>query len=140
MERKLDMHSRQILLISLLTGAVIIMQGCFAAVVGAGAAGTVAYVRGDLEAVEPYKLNTVYAATKKAVNQLGYAVTKEAKDATAAEIIARDVEDKKITIKLNSTTEGVTKLSIRVGVFGDETRSTLIYRKIEDNLKSNRRR
>jgi hypothetical protein len=131
---------KEIIFTVLLAGTAVLIQGCFAAVVGAGAAGTVAYVRGDLEAVEPYKLNTVYAATKKAVNQLGYAVTKDAKDATAAEIIARDVKDKKITIKLDSTTEGVTKLSIRVGVFGDETWSTLIYRKIEDNLKSNRRR
>ena len=134
------MQSRKILLITLLTGAAVIMQGCFAAVVGAGAAGTVAYVRGDLEAVEPYDVATVYTATKKAISQLGYVATKDAKDATAAEIIVRDAQDKKITIKLSSTTEGVTKLSIRVGVFGDETRSTLIYRKIEDNLKSSKRK
>lgn len=112
-----------------------VLSGCLAAAVGAGAVGTVAYIKGDMEAVENKGIDDVYAATKSAMTKLGLSVTKDQKDAMSAEIIARDAEDKKITIKLNSTGYGSTKLSIRVSLFGDETKSTRIYQEIHDNLK-----
>ena len=52
----------------------------------------------------------------------------------SAEIIVRDAQDKKIKIKLSATAEGTTKLSIRVGAFGSETKSRLIYEQIKKNL------
>ena len=90
--------------------------GCVVAAVGVGAAGTVAYVRGDLQAVESKKLDVVYEATLKAIDELELNVTKKTKDALSAVIVARDAQDKKITIKLSATTEETTKLSIRVGL------------------------
>jgi hypothetical protein len=108
-------------------------QGCVVAAVGAGA-GTVAYVRGDLEVVEREKLDVVYKATEKAISELELAVSKKTKDAMSAEIIARDSQDKKIRIRLSATAEGTTKLSIRAGLFGDETKSMLIYEQIKKNL------
>jgi endo-beta-N-acetylglucosaminidase D len=102
--------------------------------VGAGAVGTVAYVKGDLEAVEAKDLDTVYAATLRAADELGLKVTKKSKDAMSAAIIARDAEDKKVTIKLKKTADNTTKLSIRIGVFGNERKSRLIYQAIQDNL------
>jgi hypothetical protein len=112
-----------------------VLSGCLAAAVGAGAVGTVAYIKGDIEAVENKGIDDVYTATKKTMKKLGLSVTQDQKDAISAEIIARDAEDKKITIKLSSTGYGSTKLSIRVGLFGDETKSTRIYQEIHDNLK-----
>jgi hypothetical protein len=94
----------------------------------------VAYLRGDLETVESKNMDAVYAATKKAVDELGYKVTKDAKDALEAEIVARDAGDNKVTIILKKTAADATKVSIRVGTFGDETKSQLIYGKIRDNL------
>jgi len=105
------------------------------AAVGLGAAGTIAYVRGDLEAVESESLDAVYRATLKAVEELELHVTSKTKDALSATIVGRDAQDKKITIKLNSTAEKTTKLSIRIGVFGSETKSRLIYQQIRDNLR-----
>jgi hypothetical protein len=105
------------------------------AVVGAGAAGTVAYIKGDLEVVEPEGIDAVYEATKEAVEELGLKVTKDSKDALGAEIVARDAEDKKVTISLKATPEGTTELSIRVGTFGSETKSRVIYQRIHDNLR-----
>lgn len=127
------MQKRKVALAVLLVLAAAVVQGCVVAAVGAGA-GTVAYLRGDLEAVESQDLDAVYTATKKAIDQLGYKVTKDAKDALEAEIVARDAADDKITIVLKKTAEDATKLSIRVGTFGDETKSQLIYGKIRDNL------
>jgi len=105
------------------------------AAVGIGAAGTIAYVRGDLQAVESASIDEVYEASLKALKELELIPTRKVKDALGAEIITYDAQDKKITIILKFTAEGTTKLSIRVGVFGSETKSRLIYQKIRDNLQ-----
>lgn len=129
------MRKKRVFVIVLLVGTVGLVGGCMVVAVGAGAAGTVAYVRGDLEAVESKKLDAVYEATLKAVDELELNVTKETKDALSAVIVTRDAQDKKITIKLSATTDDTTKLSIRVGLFGSETKSRLIYQKIHENLR-----
>jgi len=129
------MQKAQVILAVLLVGAAALLQGCVAVVVGAGAAGTVAYIRGDLESIESKDLNAVYEATLKAMEQLGLSVSRKTKDAMSAEVVARDAEDKKITISLGATAEGATKISIRIGVFGSETKSRLIYDQIKKNLK-----
>ena len=132
------MRKERVFLILALVGTAVLAQGCTVALVGAGVAagaGTVAYLRGDLEAVEPKNIDTVFEATEKAVEELGLKVSKKTKDKMSAVIIARDAQDKKITIKLRAAAEGGTKLSIRVGGFGDETKSRLIYQKIREKLE-----
>jgi len=124
-----------IILLGLLISLAALIPGCLAVAVGAGAVGTVAYIKGDLEAVEAKNIDAVYAATKQAVKQLGLTVTSDYKDVHSAEIIARDAEDRKTTIKLKAVSAQTTKLSIRVGTFGNKVRSSLIYQKIHDNLK-----
>ena len=128
------MRKKKLILVVLLLAMVGLVEGCMLAVVGVGAAGTIAYVRGDLEAVESENLDAVYEATLKAVEEIELHVTSKKKDALSAIIVGRDAQDKKVTIKLNSTAEKTTKLSIRIGVFGSETKSRLIYQKIRDNL------
>jgi len=115
--------------------APILLGGCMLAAVGAGAAGTVAYVKGDLEVVEPKDTDAVYQATKKATEQLGLVVTEDTRDNISATIVARDSADKKITIKLGAAAEDSTKLSIRYSLFGNETKSRVIHDKIRENLK-----
>jgi hypothetical protein len=127
------MCKKDVLLITLLAGTAVLIQGCVAAAVGAGA-GTMAYIRGDLETVQAKQLDAVYKAAQKAAEQLELNITEKTKDAMTARIVARDAQDKKITIKLAATAENTTKLSIRVGWFGSETKSRLIYQKILDNL------
>ena len=129
------MRKAQVVLTFLLTGMAVLLQGCLAVVVGAGAAGTVAYVKGDLEAVEPKDIDTVYQATLKAMEQLKLSVSKKAMDAMSAVVIARDSDDRKVTIKLSAAGEGATKLSIRVGIWGSETQSQFIYDHIKKNLQ-----
>lgn len=119
----------------MLVGTAVLVKGCAVAAVGAGAAGTVAYVMGDLEAVESKELSIVHEATLEAVKELELNVTKDMKDALSAVIVVRDAQDKKVTIKLKATAEETTQLSIRVGLFGNETKSRLIYQKIHENLQ-----
>ncbi len=127
------MQKKQVFITILLVGTAVFIQGCVVATVGAGA-GTVAYVRGDLQTVESKSLDDVYEATEKAIKELGLNVTKKTKDAMSATIVARDAQDKKITIKLSASAEETTKLSIRIGVFGSETKSRRIYEEIKKNL------
>ena len=112
-------------------------SGCVAVAVGAGAAGTVAYLAGDLEAHQTHGIDAVYAASREALAQVEMTVIegRTTKDALEARIVARDAADKEIVIKLKSTVVGATDISIRVGTFGDDTKSHLIYEKIRENLK-----
>jgi low affinity Fe/Cu permease len=127
------MKKREVALTVLCLMMTVVLQGCLAVAVGAGA-GTVAYLRGDLEALEAKDIDAVYVAAKKAVKQLDLIVSSDAKDALSAEIVVRDAQNKKIAIKLKSTTEGATQISIRVGIFGSETKSRIIYDQIKKNL------
>lgn len=129
---------RKLLLAILLIGTTLSGQGCMIAAVGLGAAGTIAYVRGDLEAAESEPIDVVYEAALKALKDLELHATSKSKDRLAAEITTHDAQDKTIKIKLKASTGKTTQLSIRVGVFGSETKSRLIYEKIRDNLRQMR--
>lgn len=122
----------------LLAGLTMGSSGCIVLAAGAGAAGTVAYVKGDFEAELQHNIDETYAATQKATEELKlHVITGDGgKDALSATIVARDAADKRVTIKLKTVTDDITKLSIRVGTFGDKTKQRLIYDKIRDNLKA----
>lgn len=129
---------RRLLSTILFIGMAFSGQGCMIAVVGLGAAGTIAYVRGDLQVTESEPIDVVYEATLKALEDLDLSITSQSKDALVAEIITYDAQDKKIGIKLKASTDKTTQLSIRVGVFGSETKSRLIYEKIQGQLREMR--
>lgn len=109
-------------------------SGCFVAVVGAGAAAGVGYAKGDLEAVLDAEPTDVYDASLKAMDELELPVISKEKNALEAKIVSRTTEDKKVQITIKRTETNATKLSIRIGVFGDEVLSRLIYDKIKANL------
>lgn len=127
------MRRNEAFLTVLLVGTVLPVYGCVVAAVGAGA-GTAVYVMGEFKAYEARDLTTVYMATEKAMEQLQLNVTAKTKDAMSATTVGRDSADTKITVKLSAVPEQTTKISIRVGTFGDETRSRLIYDQIKKNL------
>jgi len=132
------MRIQSICLILILAGLMLNSAGCLVVAAGAGAAGTVAYMRGDLETEEPYRLDVVYAATREAAEQLELSVLegKTEKDALSATIVARDAADKRVTIHLRAQTEQTTRISIRIGTFGDQTKSQMIYNRIKENLRA----
>lgn len=111
------------------------LAGCAVVAAGAAAAGTVAYIQGALEVDEPHPIDKVYQATKMALAELRMMVTKDQKEMNIARIEARDVEDKKAEITLSARNEGITRITIRVGLFGDEVRSRRIYMRIHQHLR-----
>ncbi|MBN2588912.1 MAG: DUF3568 family protein [Sedimentisphaerales bacterium] len=128
------MRKKQNVLIVFLIGTAIFCQGCVVAAVGLGAAGTVAYISGDLESTETKNIEVVYSAALQAVEQLELRIVSKSKDALSATIIAYDAEEKKIQIKMSAPSEHSTKLSIRVGTFGNETKSNRIYQRMYNNM------
>jgi hypothetical protein len=120
---------KQLLFGALLLSTAVLVHGCIVAAVGAGA-GTIAYMKGDLEAVEAKSVGEVYEAATKAVKELEMTISESSKDALGGKIVASDAGGKKVTILLKAKTENSTKLSVRVGTFG----SRLIYDKIKENL------
>jgi hypothetical protein len=106
--------------------------GCTALVVGGAAgAGAVAYVRGELTAVEDVSLDQAWSAAKQAMSDLEFSVTSAEKDAFDGKLIARGASDKKIVVKLERQSDAVTEIRIRVGTFGDEAMSREILEKIK---------
>ena len=117
----------------MICAGVIAVQGCAVALVGAGA-GSVAYLKGDLEAVLDKNVDQAYQATLKALDKLEISATKKEKDALSAVIIGRTAEDKKVAIKLKAAENNLTKLSIRIGMFGNRAQSQVIYDEIRKHL------
>jgi len=132
------MRIPSVCLVLILAGLMVNSSGCLLVAAGAGAAGTVAYMRGDLETEEPYNLNMVYDATREAAEQLELSVLegRTEKDALSATIVARDAADKRVTIHLKAQTELTTRVSIRIGTFGDQAKSQMIYNRIRENLRA----
>src|SRR5262245_26506581 len=101
----------------------VLHTGCAALLIGGGAAagiGGYAYAKGDLNATHNASMTKVWDATLKAMKELEYPVTVQAKDALEAHVVARNAEDKKIDIKLKELPNDATEIKIRVGTFGDE--------------------
>jgi hypothetical protein len=111
--------------------------GCAVVVVGGAAAvgaGTYAYVNGEFKATESASLDRTWDATLAAMKTLEFPVTSQKKDALQAELTVRNSADQRIQIKLKKLSESATEVRIRVGTFGDEPLSRLIFDKIHAEL------
>lgn len=102
---------------------------------GAGAgAGTIAYLRGELKSTEEASIDRTWQAAQKAIEELEFSVTSEEKDAFSAKLIARGANDKKVVINLQRITDELTEVSIRVGIFGEESLSLLVLERLQKHL------
>lgn len=118
----------------LLLSSVAATSGCLAVAAGAGAGAAVAYVRGELSVTLSSDYEATSRATDRAIEQLQFARISERKDALLNLVEARNAADKKVSIRLENTARELTKVRIRVGIFGDEALSMAILDKIKANL------
>ena len=121
------------LALGLLLAVAGLQSGCVVVAAGAGA-GAVAYIRGDLESTLSANLDRSGRAVAAAIDQLKFARISERKDAMLVVSVARNAADKRIEVRLESVGEQLTKIKIRVGLFGDETLSLAILEKVKANL------
>ena len=75
-----------------------------------------------------------WQATNLALKDTGIHVEKIEKDAINATIKAKKADGKAVTIKIKNKATGMTIVSIRVGIFGDENASLIIKKAIDKRL------
>ncbi len=123
-----------------------VLAGLMLAVCGCGRPNLIGtdaavYSRGKLYAVAGQDMNSVYSATQKALKQLELEVVEQAKDVFIAKIVAKAADGKKITIWIEPGPDDNSELSIRTGKFGgNENRSRVIYKQIQQNLGTGSRK
>lgn len=118
----------------LLLPLLLFMPGCVAVVAGAGAAGGVAYVRGELQAVLDQPAARVNEAVRAAGEALELQRISSESDRLGGKFVYRNARDEKIVVTSEAQTASTTQLGIRVGVFGDQTQSQLILDRIRKQL------
>lgn len=111
-----------------------VQPGCVAVAAAGAAGGTVAYLRGDLEATLPSGMDETQQAVRNAIEDLDLASVSSKEDRLTAEYVARTAKDERVTIALERETDDSTAINIRVGRFGDRDRSLQIYDAISERL------
>jgi len=97
-------------------------------------AGSVVYMRGELDATLGNRFDAVDKATNTALTDLRFVRTSEKKDALVSLYEVRTAEDKKVSVKVYRITDNLTKVRIRVDIFGREALSRTILDKIQAEL------
>jgi len=102
-------------------------------VVGAAAGGAAAgalYIKGELKASVDGTPEEVIVATEKAFKDLIWAKETATASHTDGLATARTATGKEVKVTVNATTPQVSEVRIRVGTFGDENLSRLLYDRI----------
>ena len=109
------------------------MTGCAALVVGAAAGGAAAgalYYKGELRADVDASPQEIIAATEKAFRDLIWDKETVAASATDGLATARTATGREVKVTVEMKTPEVSTLGIRIGTFGDENLSRLLYDRI----------
>lgn len=109
-------------------------SGCVAIVAAGAGAGTVAYLRGELEATVSGNLDQTNKAVNRAIEELKFVRISESKDALLALTVVRNAADQRIEVRQDGVGEKLTRVRIRVGVFGDEKLSRTLLDRIQSKL------
>ncbi len=115
----------------------IFSSGCVAPAVVGGimGGGAAAYFRGDLKTEEPEPFDKVWLAVVEAVEQNRIEVIKKESSPNKALIEGRIPEtDRLVYITVKYESLSITSISIRVGVWGDETESRRVLSLIHEKL------
>jgi hypothetical protein len=101
-----------------------------------GGAGTsaIAFATGELRSTEPVPLVELDQACAKAIDSLGYDKVEVVRQAGKVRWQARTAGGDPVDIHLTAEGPDETELRIRIGVFGDETRSRLVREQIQQSL------
>jgi hypothetical protein len=112
------------------------LVGCAAVVVGGAAgAGTVVYVKGQLNEDINASVSKVYDASLSALKELELPIIEDNHDTLSAKIKSKFADGDDVWIQIESVTAESSKITIRVGVMGDENKSRRIIDAIHRHLQ-----
>ena len=124
-----------LILIVLCIALLATQAGCFLAVAAAGTGAGVAYVRGDTDAVVSALPQEVAAASAAAAKEMNLAVTSNNSSRLDARVVARTASDTPVVVSVKAEGPDASRVSIRVGRFGDDSMQATMLEKIRKNLK-----
>lgn len=108
--------------------------GCGAVIVGgAAAAGTYFYLDGQTRGTYNVSLNKAYKASLAACEDLQIPVISQSKDGADAKVVGKYYGDE-VTISLQLVGDNLTEITVRVGLFGNESASRRINNAINEKL------
>ncbi|MFN0057935.1 MAG: DUF3568 family protein [Planctomycetota bacterium] len=113
------------------------LPGCFLLLVGGAAAGgvaAIAYVNGELVSEEKATLDKSWDAMQAAAKALELPSTRTAKDQLVATLECRGADNTEYVLRAERIDVDRTRIKIRVGTFGDRTRSDQILAEIRKRL------
>lgn len=108
--------------------------GCLVAAAAAGTAATVAYVRGDTEALVEGTPPQVAAAAERAVRDLDLAVVKSTSTGLDGNVTARTSDDTRIEISIRGESSRTSRVWVRAGVFGNSATQQRVLDKMKAHL------
>ncbi|HQP10534.1 MAG TPA: DUF3568 family protein [Candidatus Omnitrophota bacterium] len=113
----------------------LVASGCVPLLIGAAAgAGGIAYVKGTLAQNIDEPVAKIHKASLAALKGLDMLVKSEELSQHSSVINAQYATGEKVKIEIEALTEYVSKISIRVGMLGDQEDSRLILNAIEKKL------
>jgi hypothetical protein len=113
------------------------MEGCVALVAGGAAgAGTVVYIKGQLDEDINAPVSRVFGASISALKDLGLPLIEERHDRLSAKIKSEFADGSDVWIEIESLTSQSCKITIRVGIMGDEYKSRQILDRIHKHISA----
>jgi hypothetical protein len=112
----------------------VLFTSCAVLLGGAIVAGTVAFAQGSLESHLAASVPQSADAVHRAIYSMKLTPMGRTGDNRDMTFQARDVEGQKIKVRLEPEGRKVTKVTIRIGNFGDETMSRAILAEIDRQL------
>lgn len=100
--------------------------------------GTAAFINGELEAAFARPLPEMFTASQEALDDLKFPLVTSRLGEFNAYVYSKEVQRRRIEITLAKKSDMVTKINIRVGVFGDQSISRLILETIQSRLGPSR--
>jgi hypothetical protein len=135
MQRSYQYSSARVVAITVCAMVGLVCSGCIALAVGAagGLAGAT-YVLGKLTDEVNHEVSVVHAAASDAMNDLGLKPSEDRADKLTAHIKSEFADGTNVWIDMQSIGEDRTKLTVRVGMTGDEVRARKIHEAIKRHL------
>ena len=123
-----------LILIALCVALMATQTGCRVAAGAVGAGTGVAYVRGDTEAVLEGKASDVTAASEAAARQMQLTVISKNASGLDGKVVARTAADTPVVVVVKAEGPSASRVSIRVGRFGDDVMQATLLQRIRENL------
>jgi Protein of unknown function (DUF3568) len=111
------------------------LAGCAALLLGGAAgAGSVVYIKGQLKEDMAASVPRVHDASISALKELSLPIIEDNHDKLSAKIKSRFADGHDVWIEIESVTAESSKLTIRVGILGDENKARQILNGIHKRL------